>query len=339
MRLVSPYALVLLLLVPILLVLQQRRQHTVAVRYASLTDLAALSPSLATRLRWLLPVLRALALVLCIVALARPQYGLQAVKVYGEGIALLMVVDISGSMAALDLQIDGRQSSRLEAVKQTFRAFVQGDKNLGGREGDLIGMVTFARYPDSVCPLTLDHEALLALLEQVEIVTSPDEDGTAIGEGLALGIERLKDSTAKSRVLILLTDGVNNAGETEPRQAAEIAKALGIKIYTIGAGSRGVAMVPVRSPSGQTVLQRMRVEIDESLLTEIATLTGGRYFRATDGATLQAIYAEIDRLEKTTNVTEQYQHYAELFPLLLLPGVGCLVLELVLANTRFRTLP
>ena len=233
----------------------------------------------------------------------------------------------------------GRQSSRLDAVKQTFRAFVKGDKHLTGRDGDLIGMVTFARYPDNVCPLTLDHDTLLSLLDQVEIVTSPDEDGTAIGEGMALGIERLKDSTATSRVLILLTDGVNNAGDTEPRQAAQIAKALGIKIYTIGAGTRGVAMVPVRSPSGQTVLQRMRVDIDEAMLSDIATLTGGQYFRATDSATLQAIYAEINRLEKTTNVTEQYQQYAELFPLLLLPGLGCLVLELMLANTRFRKLP
>jgi len=341
MRLASPYALSLLLFVPLLLALRQRQQHTVAVRYSSIADLTALSPSLATRLRWLLPLLRTLALVLCILALARPQRGIEAIKVSSEGIAILMVVDISGSMAALDLQVDGRQSSRLDAVKQTFRTFVQGGshKNLTGREGDLIGMVTFARYPDSVCPLTLDHNTLLSLLEQIEIVTSPDEDGTAIGEALALGVERLKDSTAKSRVLLLLTDGVNNAGDTEPRQAAQIAKALGIKVYTIGAGTRGVAMVPVRSPSGQTVLQRMRVDIDEPMLTDIATLTGGQYFRATDGAALQAIYPEIDRLEKTTNVTEHYQQYAELFPLLLLPGLGCLVLELVLVNTRFRKIP
>lgn len=339
MKLASPYALVLLLLVPVLLWLRRRQQCTVAVRYSSIADLAALSPSLATRLRWILPCLRTLALVLCIIALARPQRGIEAMKVSSEGIAILMVVDISGSMAALDLQVDGRQSSRLEAVKQTFRSFVQGGKNLLGRDGDLIGMVTFARYPDSVCPLTLDHDTLLSLLDQVEIVTLPAEDGTAIGEGIALGVERLKDSTATSRVLILLTDGVHNAGDTEPRQAAQIAKALGIKIYTIGAGTRGVAMVPVRAPGGQTVLQRMRVDIDEAMLTEVATLTGGQYFRATDGAALQAIYSEIDRLEKSTNVTEQYQQYAELFPLVLLPGLGCLVLEVVLSNTRFRKIP
>jgi Ca-activated chloride channel family protein len=339
MRLASPYALLLLLLVPVLLYLYQQQRYSVAVRYSSIADLLVLSPSLATRLRWLLPCLRTLALLLCILALARPQQGIEAIQISSTGIAILMAVDISGSMAALDLQVDGRQSSRLDAVKQTFRSFVRGGKNLSGREGDLMGMVTFARYPDSLCPLTLDHDTLLSLLDQVDIVSMPEEDGTAIGEGMALGIERLKDSTAKSRVMIVLTDGVNNAGETEPLQAAQIAKAFGIKIYTIGAGTRGVAMIPVRSSNGQMVLQRMPVDIDEPALTEVATLTGGQYFRATDGATLQAIYAEIDRLEKTTNVTEHYQQYAELFPWLLMPGLGCLVLEMVLSNTRFRKIP
>jgi Ca-activated chloride channel homolog len=339
MRLASPYALLLLLFVPVLFYLRQQQQYTVALRYSSIADLAALAPSLATRLRWVLPCLRTLALVLCILALARPQRGIEAITISSEGIAILMAVDISGSMAALDLQVDGRQSSRLDAVKQTFRTFVEGGKHLSGRAGDLVGMVTFARYPDSICPLTLDHDTLLFLLEQVEIVTVPEEDGTAIGEGIALGVERLKDSTAKSRVMIVLTDGVNNTGDTEPLQAAQIAKALGIKIYTIGAGTRGMAMIPVRGPNGQTVLQRMSVDIDERTLTEIATLTGGQYFRATDGAALQAIYAEIDRLEKSTNVTEHYQQYAELFPLILLPGLGCLVLEMVLVNTRFRKIP
>jgi Ca-activated chloride channel homolog len=339
MRLASPYALLLLLFVPVLLYLRQLQRQSVAVRYSSIADLVALSPSLAARLRWVLPCLRTLALVLCILALARPQRGIEAIKIASEGIAILMVVDISGSMAALDLQVDGHQSSRLDAVKQTFRSFVGGGKSLSGRDGDLIGMVTLARYPESLCPLTLDHDTLLSLLDQVDIVSVPEEDGTAIGEAIALGIERLKDSTAKSRIMIVLTDGVNNAGETEPLQAAQIARTLGIKIYTIGAGTRGVAMIPVRSPNGQMVLQRMPVDIDERMLTEVATLTGGQYFRATDGATLQAIYAEIDRLEKTTNVTEHYQQYAELFPLFVMPALGCLVLEMVLVNTRFRKIP
>lgn len=339
MRLASPYALLFLLCVPVLLYLRHRQRYSVAVRYASIADLVALSPSLAMRLRWVLPCLRTVALLLCILALARPQRGIEAMKIFSEGIAILMAVDISGSMAALDLQVDGRQSSRLDAVKQTFRNFVGGGKNLSGRDGDLIGMVTFARYPDSLCPLTSDHDTLLALLDQVDIVSVPEEDGTAIGEAMALGIERLKDSTAKSRIMIVLTDGVNNAGETEPVPAAQIAKAFGIKIYTIGAGTRGMAMIPVRSPNGQMVLQRTPVDIDERMLTEVATITGGQYFRATDGATLRAIYAEIDRLEKTTNVTEHYQQYAELFPWFLIPALGCLGLEIVLVNTRFRKIP
>jgi Ca-activated chloride channel family protein len=339
MRLASPYALLFLLCVPVLLYLRQRQRYSVAVHYSSIADLVALSPSLATRLRWVLPCLRTLALLLCILALARPQRGIEAIKIFSEGIAILMTVDISGSMAALDLQVDGRQSSRLDAVKQTFRSFVGGGKNLSGRDGDLICMVTFARYPESLCPLTLDHDTLLSLLEQVDIVSVPEEDGTAIGEAMALGIERLKDSTAQSRIMIVLTDGVNNAGETEPLQAAQIAKAFGIKIYTIGAGTRGVAMIPVRSPNGQMVMQRTPVDIDEHMLTEVATLTGGQYFRATDGATLRAIYGEIDRLEKTTNVTEHYQQYAELFPWFLMPALGCLGLEIVLVNTRFRKIP
>lgn len=339
MRLASPYALLLLLCLPVLWWPSRRRARTTAVRYSAVQDLLSLPPSPMQRLRRLLPVLRALALLLCLLALARPQRGLEATKVYSEGIAIVIAVDISGSMAALDLQTEGKQGSRLDAVKHTFRAFVQGGGELKGREGDLIGMVTFARYPDSVCPLTLDHDTLLTLLDQTEIVTLPEEDGTAIGEAIALGLERFKDSTAKSRVLLVLTDGVNNAGETEPLQAAQIAKALGVKIYTIGAGSRGVAMVPVRSAQGQTVLQRMQVFIDEPMLTDIATTTGGQYFRAVDGAALQAIYAEINRLEKTTNVVEHYQQYAELFPWFLLPGLGCLVLEIVLVTTRFRKIP
>jgi len=273
------------------------------------------------------------------VALARPQRGLQSTRVYSEGIAIVMVVDISGSMAALDLQLDGQPSDRLSVVKHTFRQFVQGDKRHPSRSGDLIGMVAFARYADSISPLTLDHETLLALLDQVEIVSSREEDGTAVGEAIALGVARLRDSTAKSRVMIVLTDGANNAGDTEPLQAAQIAKALGIKIYTIGAGRQGMAPVPVRTRDGRTVLRRMQVYIDERTLKEIAELTGGQYFRATDSETLNAIYDEIDRFEKTTNVVEKFQQYTERFDLFLLPALMLLLLEIVVTNTRLRTVP
>ena len=339
MRIVEPYALLLLGLLPILMMIARRRQRPATISYSTLQDLDGLPVSVMTRLRRTIPLLRALVFVLCIVALARPQQGLQATKVYQEGIALVMVVDISSSMAALDLQLNGHQSNRLAVVKDTFRHFVQGGGNLAGREGDLIGMVTFARYADSVSPLTLDHTTLLALLDQIDIVALREEDGTAIGEALVAGIDRLRNSTAKSRVLLLLTDGANNAGETEPMQAARIAHALGIKIYTIGTGTRGVAPVPVTTRDGRTVLRRQPVFIDEASLKDIAEITGGRYFRATDGKALEAIYAEIDGLEKTAHVAEQFQQYAERFPTVLLPALIGLVLEIVLVTTWLRTFP
>lgn len=338
-RLAYPYALLGLLLLPLLLALQ-RRQRPSAISFPAIQELAALPPSMMTRLRRLLPWLRVVVLILAVVALARPQQGLQVTKFYSEGIAIVMVVDISGSMRALDLTLNGQQQDRLEVVKHTFRHFVSGgNAGLSGRDGDMIGMVTFARYADSISPLTLDHDTLLALLDQVQIVSLPEEDGTAIGEAIALGIERLRDAKATSKVMILLTDGANNAGETEPLEAAKIAHAMGIKIYTIGTGTRGVAPVPVRTDDGRTVLQRMRVFIDERTLTDIAKTTGGRYFRATDTRALQEIYGEINRLEKSANVLEYYQQYAERFTWFLLPALGLLLIEMLLLNTRLRTIP
>jgi Ca-activated chloride channel family protein len=338
-RLAYPYALLGLLLLPLCLAFQRRQQPS-AISFPAIQELAALPPSMMTRLRRLLPWMRAIVLILVVVALARPQQGLQVTKLYSEGIAIAVVVDISGSMRALDLTLNGQQQNRLEVVKHTFRHFVRGgNAELSGRGGDMIGMVTFARYADSISPLTLDHDTLLALLDQVQIVSLTEEDGTAIGEAIALGIERLRDAKSTSKVMILLTDGANNAGETEPVEAAKIAQAMGIKIYTIGTGTRGVAPVPVRTADGHTVLQRMRVFIDERTLTDIAKTTGGRYFRATDTSALQEIYGEINRLEKSANVLEHYQQYAERFAWFLLPALGLLLIELLLINTRLRTIP
>ena len=328
-RLANPHALLLLLCIPPLVFLHRRRQYPAVIAYSTIQELAALPPSYLTRLRRALPVLRVVVLILCIVALARPQWGFEVTKVHNQGIAIDMVVDVSRSMEALERQRDGRQSNRLEIVKEALGAFVQGSHGLPGRHGDLIGMVTFARYADSVCPLTLDHDLLLALLDQVDIVTIPEENGTAIGEAMALGVERLRHSTAASRVMILLTDGSNNAGDTEPLQAAQIAKALGIKIYAIGAVTGGVPALPGQAP----------VLIDEQTLIQIASITGGRYFRATDSTGLQATYAEIDRLEKTATLAEHYQQYVERFPLPLLLSLALLLLEAVLVNTCLRTIP
>ncbi len=344
MQLANPYALGLLLLLPVLW-WHHRQQRPAAIAYPAVQTWSEVPQSSMTRLRQALPYLRLVVLALGILALARPQQGLQATKVYSEGIAIVMVVDISGSMSALDLQLQGQPRNRLDVVKHTFRNFVNGEETLGlgsrggGRDGDLIGMVTFARYADSVSPLTLDHDTLLSLLDEIAIVAVQEEDGTAIGEALALGVERLRDATAQSRVMILLTDGANNAGETEPQQAARIASALGIKIYTIGTGTRGIAPVPVKTRDGRTVMRQMNVFIDEATLKEIASLTKGQYFRATDSATLAGIYREIDRLEKSANVAEHYQQYAERFAWLLLPALALLLIEVILVNTRLRTIP
>lgn len=312
MTLGSPLALLGLLLVPLVLFLSRRRRPA-AIDYSALHDLTGLPRSVTTRLREALPLLRALALVLCVAALARPQQGLEATRIYSDGIAIVMVVDISSSMATPDAVFDGEVGSRLALVKRAFRDFVR------GREGDLIGMVTFARYADSVCPLTLDYDTLLSLLDQMDIVPQAEEDGTAIGEAIALGVERLQGSEAPSRVMILLTDGTNNAGATPPLQAAQIAKALGVRIHTVGTGNE--------------------YAIDELALLEIAAHTGGQYFHATDDEALHRIYAAIDRLETSATVSEHYRQYVERFAWFLLPALGLLLLEMVLVNTRLLSIP
>jgi Ca-activated chloride channel family protein len=340
MRLADPQALLLLLLVPPLLWWASRGQGPVALGYPALGELARLPPSWPARLRRALPWLRALALILAIGALARPQWGVEATKIQREGIAIAMAVDISSSMGALDLQLGDRQANRLDVVKATFREFVTGDHGaLAGRDGDIIGMITFARYADALSPLTLDHAALLGLLDRVEMVAVPDEDGTAIGDGMVAGIEQLRAAAGASKVMILLTDGSHNAGDVEPIQAAQIAGALGIKIYTIGAGTRGIALMPTRGRDGSINYAPAQVFIDEFTLERIAEMTGGQYFRATDAAALRSIYGEIDRLEKARHVAESYQTYVDVFPALAAASLGLLLLEVLLINTRLRTVP
>jgi Ca-activated chloride channel family protein len=340
MRLADPQALLLLLLVPPLLWWVSRGQAPVALGYPTLGGLVDLPSSWPARLRRALPWLRALVLVLAIIALARPQWGVEATKIQREGIAIVMAVDVSTSMGALDLQLADKQATRLDLVKATFRDFVTGDDGaLGGREGDIIGMVTFARYADALSPLTLDHRALLGLLDRVELTALPEEDGTAIGDGMVLAIERLREAAGVSKVMILLTDGSHNAGDVEPLQAAQIASALGIKIYTIGAGTRGIALMPTRARDGSISYAPAQVFIDEYTLERIAEMTGGQYFRATDAAALRSIYGEIDRLEKARHVAESYQTYIDVFPTVVIAGLGLLLLEVLLINTRLRTVP
>ena len=225
-------------------------------------------------------------------------------------------------------------------VKATFRDFVTGDDGAPCRPRRRHHRHDhLRRYADALSPLTLDHAALLGLLDQVEIVAVPDEDGTAIGDGMVLAIERLREAAGASKVMILLTDGSHNAGDVEPLQAAQIASALGIRIYTIGAGTRGIALMPTRARDGSINYAPAQVFIDEFTLERIADMTGGQYFRATDAAALRSIYGEIDRLETARHVAESYQTYIDVFPAVVAAGLGLLLLEVLLINTRLRTVP
>lgn len=336
------------------------RAQRPALRYSSVAALRAVAGTWAVRLRFLVPLLRTLALALLIVCCARPRKPNELTQVDAEGIAIQIVVDRSGSMEAMDFTVGGRQVDRLTAVKKVVRDFVRGDDALPGRPNDLIGAIVFARFADSRCPPTLNHDFLVKTLADTPIV-SREEDGTAIGDGLALGVERLRSlespkgprvsGAIKSRVIILLTDGENNAGDITPEKAAELATAFGIKVYTIGVGTRGTAPFPVVDPfSGRRVLRQMPVRIDEAQLKRIADATGGKYFRATDTDSLSAIYGEIDRLEKTRTQERRYMEYKELatqwvpvgsvrVPPLLACVFALLFAERLLAETRLRTLP
>lgn len=272
-----------------------------------------------------------IGLAMIIVAMARPQLGQGRTEVETSGIDIMLAIDVSGSMQAMDFEIEGERMNRLEVVKKVVEEFVV------ERPGDRIGMVGFAGRPYMVSPLTLDHDWLKNRLKEVTI--GRVEDGTAIGSAIASSVNHLRDSDAKSRIAILLTDGVNNGGAANPVTAAEAAETLGIKIYTIGAGTEGEAPMPVRDMFGRKRMRMMPVEIDEESLREIAELTGGQYFRATDTDSLKSIYDEINQLETTKRTVKKYEDYEELFLFALLPGLGLILLERILGETRYRHLP
>lgn len=357
----SRWTLLLLLVVPLLFWWVYLRRKPAAMQFSSVLPLDQGRNTLRTRLRWLVPILRTLALALLIVALARPRQGKEQTQLPAQGIAIQMLVDRSGSMRAMDFEVGGQRVDRLEAVKKVVRDFVEGEEGLEGRPDDLIGMVAFARYADDKCPMTLDHDYLIDALDRLEPAMTEEEDGTAIGDAIGLGVERLRTldelqarrggEKVKSKVMILLTDGENNFGDLEPAKAAELAASFGIKIYTIGAGTQGSAPLPILDPfSGRTVMRQVRVSIDEETLRQIADATGGRYFRATDTDSLRNVYAEIDKLEKTRNVELRFYDYTELathevrigrvtIPPLLLCVFVALALELVLRQTVLRMSP
>jgi Ca-activated chloride channel family protein len=364
----SPWYFLLLLLVPVVAWRLWSRSRDVAVPFSSTQFALDLKPTWRQRLAWLPAALTLVAVIVMIVALARPREGREQTIVDADGIAIEMVVDRSGSMQAMDFQIEGQHVDRLTAIKNVAGRFIGGDEEasagsddgLAGRVSDLVGLVTFGGYADAITPPTLDHAFVLAQLNNQEIVSRRDEDGTAIGDAISLAVEKLntldrsgsddrnKKGKVKSKVMILLTDGENNAGEVDPIQAAELAQKMGVKIYTIGVGTRGRAPMPVRNPfTGRQDIQWMEVNIDEETLTKIADATGGKYFRATDTESLAKIYAEIDQMEKTSIEARHFVDYRELavqashvgswaLPPLVLLALGLLAGRVVLANTVFR---
>jgi Ca-activated chloride channel family protein len=327
----NPALLWLLLALPLLALLQGGRGAAPAVVFSSLRPLHALGRVRRSRIGGWLTTLLLFALALFIVGLARPQLGKTISKLQASGIDIMLALDVSASMYAEDFTVGGERANRLEVVKKVTRDFIE------ARPSDRIGITCFAGRPYLVSPLTLDHDWLLKNLDRVKI--GMVEDGTAIGSAIASSANRLKDKEAKSRIVVLLTDGENNAGKVTPATAAEAAKALGIKVYTVAAGTKGVAPMPMQDQFGRRMYRNVRVSVDEETLKKVADLTGANFYRATDTETLTQIFGQIDQLEKSIVELTQYKEYRDLFPWLLAAGFGLLALQFVLAESVGRRLP
>ncbi|QQS37510.1 MAG: VWA domain-containing protein [Ignavibacteriales bacterium] len=322
-----PWVLYLLLIIPLMLFWYffKGKKNEPSITFSSINIIRTEKTTIREKLRHLPIILRGIIVALVIIALARPQTFSSGENIYSEGIDIAMVLDISGSMLAEDLK-----PNRLEAAKGVIDKFVQ------GRTTDRIGLVIFAREAFTQCPLTVDYSVLRGLLGDIK--SGMVEDGTAIGNAIANGVNRLKESEAKSRIIILLTDGVNNSGEVDPISAAQIAQTYGIRIYTIGVGTRGEAPYPVQTPFGIRY-QMVPVEIDEDVLKKISTSTDGQYFRATNNRTLAEIYDKINQLEKTRVEITSYRNAKELFYPWLGAGILLLLFEAGLARTLLKKLP
>jgi len=328
-RFQAPEFLLLLITIPFLtywfVKKQPKKEGT--VRFPHLGTVKRIGSNRPKRARTFLFVLKILTITLIIFGIARPQAGSKEEEISTEGVDIILTLDISTSMLAEDF----KPNNRLHVAKLVAADFIK------ERTSDRIGLVVFAGASFTQCPLTLDYGVVLKFLEQVEI--GMVEDGTAIGMAIANCVNRLKNSKAKSKVVILLTDGVNNRGSLDPLTASQVAKAVDVKIYTIGAGKRGEAMYPIDDPIFGKRYVRMPVEIDEQLLQQIADITNGKYFRATDKETLEQIYEEIGEMEKTEITVKEYTRYSELFTYFISPAVFLFLLEIFLVNTRFRKIP
>ncbi len=331
MRFLYPEFLWFLALLPLLALWRGRKGRAAAVQYPSADLVREVARDRKFSAGQWLAALRIPALAFLIVALARPQSGQGTTEIQSSGIDIVLAVDVSGSMEALDFKISGKPVSRIEVVKSVVSKFIE------ARPNDRIALVAFAGRPYLVSPLTLDHSWLQQNLERIRIGLV--EDGTAIGSGIATSVNRLRDQPSKSKVIILLTDGMNNAGKIIPETAADAARALGIKVYTIGAGVRGEAPVPATDAFGRRGYVMARVDVDEVTLKKVAGITGAQFYRATDTDSLKEVYSQIDRLEKTTITMKKFEHYDELFEWALIPGLIVVGMEICLSQTRYRRLP
>ncbi len=318
-------------LLPLIVLWSGRRGPVAAVEYSDVSlarDVARLTRSRIGGVVGLLPVLAAACMI---IGLARPQRTDSHTEVTANGIDIVLGLDVSGSMEALDFLVNGERVNRIAVVKSVVAKFID------ERPNDRIGLIAFAGSPYIVSPLTLDHDWLLQNLERVNVGLG--DDGTAIGSAIAAAVNHLRTTKAKSKVVILLTDGVNNSGKIAPLSAAEAARALGVKVYTIGVGVRGKAPLPVRDERGKVHMMLMDVDVDEKTLQAVAKETGGLFYRATDTDSLRKIYDQINRYETSAQSVQKFEHVQDLYRWALLPALGLLGLGVTLQNTRFRRLP
>jgi Ca-activated chloride channel family protein len=336
----QPWFLLLLAAIPLLAWFRGNSGPAAALTFSSTGTLRLLGKSSAARAGKFLRALMLVSLAFLAIAMARPQLGKSLTQVEASGIDIILTLDVSGSMLTKDFTIGGEQATRIDAIREVTRKFIE------GRPNDRIGIIAFAGRPYVVSPMTLDHDWLLKNLERVKIGLV--EDGTAIGSGMAAAANRLNDKRSKSHVIVLLTDGENNTGKIPPNTAAEAIKALKIRLYAIGAGINGIAPTPVFNPQtgkpitdmfGNVMYQNQRVHFNEAGLKEVAKIADGQFYRATDTQSLERIFADIDKLEKTTVSVKKYQQYRDLFPMCIATGLGLLIAQLLLSQTIWKKLP
>jgi Ca-activated chloride channel family protein len=336
----QPWFLLLLLGIPLLAWFRGKSGPAAALTFSSTAALRALGKTSAARTGKFLRALMLASVAFFAIAMSRPQLGKSLTQVEASGIDIILALDVSGSMLTKDFTIGGEQATRIDAIREVTRKFIE------GRPNDRIGIIAFAGRPYVVSPMTLDHDWLLKNLERVKIGLV--EDGTAIGSGMAAAANRLNDKRSKSHVIVLLTDGENNTGKIPPNTAAEAIKALKIHFYAIGAGINGIAPTPVFNPQtskpvtdmfGNILYQNQRVHFNEAGLKEVAKIADGQFYRATDTKSLEQIFSDIDKLEKTTVSVKKYQQYRDLFPACIAMGLGLLIAQLLLSQTIWKKLP